>query len=65
MAEPPPLALTLPISKNRIGDPRNNKTLARSNAIIVRRWVTMPVSILIVSQKTSFDLDKLFVNDYG
>lgn len=60
-----PLASTLLMSKNRTRDSKTNKALARSDVITIRKWVTMSISIPIVSQKTSFGLNNLFINDFG
>lgn len=65
MIELLPLTSTLLISKDKTRNLKNNKILARSNAITVRKQVTMPVSIMTISQKPSFNLDNFFVKNYG
>ena len=51
--------------KNKINNSKNNRTLAKSNAIIVKRQVTILSNISTKSQKTSFSLSNLFFNDSG
>ena len=45
MVEPPPLASTQLKSKKKINNPRSDRILARSSAITVKKWVTMPISV--------------------
>lgn len=63
--EPLPLVSMLPKLKNKTNNPKNNKTLARSSTITIKRWVTILISILNKSPKTSFIFDNFFVDDFG
>lgn len=63
MVEPLPLALILLKSKNKTTNSKNDKTLPRSNAITVKRWAIIPLSVLTKSQKSSFNYDNLFTDD--
>lgn len=60
-----PMVSTLLKSKNKTKNLKNNKTWARSNTINVKKWVIMPIYILIKGEKTSFSLGKFFNNDFS
>lgn len=59
------LVLILLKLRNKINNSKNNKILAKSSIITIKKWVTIPINILIKSQKTSFNLNNLFINNFG
>lgn len=63
MRRPLLLSSTLLISKNKISNLRNNQILARLNIITIKKQITILVSLLIKSQKTSFNLGNFLVNN--
>lgn len=65
MTKPSLLASTLLKSNNTIINPRNNRILVISNAIIVKRFVFLPTNVPNQSQKTSFSLCNLDFNNSG
>lgn len=60
-----PLILILLKSKNKINNLKNNRILAKLGAITIKKLFIIPINISIKSQKTSFNLGNLFINDFS
>lgn len=59
------LILILAMSKNRISNSKNDKTLAKSSTITIKKCIILPLNISTKSQKTSSDISDFFVHKCG